>query len=89
MSDPSNRPKSYKGRGKDSDFLAQLRMVYAAFAEQPSTMLQVSIQFGILSANICRYVAEWEREGKIHLVRKGICPISKHQAGFYITSIQE
>jgi hypothetical protein len=89
MNDPSNSPKFYKGRGKDSHFLAQMRRVYAAFAEQPSTMLQVYVQFGILRANICQYVAEWERERKAYLVHKGICHISKYQAGFYITSIHD
>jgi len=26
---------------------------------------------------------EWEKENRICIVRKGICPISKHRAGFY------
>lgn len=53
---------------------------------QPKTMLMVSIETGILRANICRYVAEWEKENRICIVRKGICQISKHRAGFYITN---
>jgi len=39
-----------------------------------------------LRANICRYVADWEKENRICIVRKGICPISKHRAGFYTTN---
>jgi hypothetical protein len=46
-------------------------------------MLQISVETGILRANICRYVSQFEDENKIFLVYKGICPISKHKAGFY------
>ena len=49
-------------------------------------MLSVSVETGILRANICRYVAEWKKEKKIKLVKFGICPISKHRAGFYTTN---
>ncbi len=30
--------------------------------------------------------AEWEKKSRIRIVRKGICPISKHRAGFYTTN---
>lgn len=77
---------SHKGQGKDTQFQAQMKRVFAALYRQPKTMLMVSIETGILRANICRYVAEWEKENRICIVRKGICPISKHRAGFYTTS---
>jgi len=67
---------------EDSHFEAQKETVYATF-NQPKTMLQVSVETGILRANICRYVRQLEDENKISLVYKGICPISKHKAGFY------
>ncbi len=69
---------------KDSKFKAQMKVVFECF-KQPKTMLQVSTETGILRANICRYVAEWEKQDRITKVRKGICPISKHPAGFYTT----
>ena len=75
-----------KGQGKDKHFQAQMKRVFAALYRQPKTMLMVSIETGILRANICRYVAEWEKENRICIVRKGICSISKHRAGFYTTN---
>lgn len=83
-----NSPKvfSHKGQGKSTHFQAQMKRVFAALYRQPKTMLMVSIETGTLRANICRYVAEWEKENRICIVRKGICPISKHRAGFYTTN---
>lgn len=49
-------------------------------------MLMVSIETGVLRANICRYVAEWGRKNRIGLVSYGICPISKYMAGYYTTN---
>ena len=83
-----NSPKvfSHKGQGKDKHFQGQKQRVFTAFLRHPKTMLAVSIETDILRANICRYVAEWEKENRICIVRKGICPISKHRAGFYTTN---
>ena len=83
-----NSPKvfSHKGQGKSKHFQTQIQRVSAALYRQPKTMLMVSIETGILRANICRYVAEWEKENRIYKVRQGICPISKHRAGFYTTN---
>jgi len=75
-----------KGQGKDKHFQAQMQRVFAAFYKQPKTMLMVSIETDILRANICRYVAAWEKQNCIRIVRKSICPISKHRAGFYTTN---
>lgn len=87
-SNPLNSPKvsSHKRQGKDKHFGVQMKRVFAAFKRKPSTMLMVSIETGIFRANTCRYVAEWEKENRICIVRKGICPISKHRAGFYTTN---
>jgi hypothetical protein len=83
-----NSPKvfSHKGQGKSTHFQPQMQRVFAVLYRQPKTMLMVSIETGILRANICRYVAKWEKENRICIVRKGICPISKHRAGFYTTN---
>lgn len=82
-----NSPESLRKRqSKDKHFQGQMKRVFAALYRQPKTMLMVSIETGVLRANICRYVAEWEKESRICIVRKGICPISKHRAGFYTTN---
>lgn len=73
------------GQDKDKHFGAQQVKVFEAFKRQPSTMLMVSIETGILRANICRYVSEWQKRKRILLLREGICKISKHRAGYYST----
>ncbi len=83
-----NSPKvfSHKGQGKSKHFQAQMQRVFAALYRQPKTMLMVAVETGILRANICRYVAELQKQNRISIVRKGFCPISKHRAGFYTTN---
>src|SRR5574344_1689487 len=83
-----NSPKVFsdKGQGKDKHFQEQKQRVFIAFLRHPKTMLIISIETGILRANITRYVAKWRKESRICIVRKGICPISKHRAGFYTTN---
>lgn len=76
----------HKRRDKSTHFQGQVKRVFAALYRQPKTMLMVSIETGILRANICRYVAEWEKQNCIRIVRKDICPISKYRAGFYTTN---
>lgn len=65
-----------------SDFAKQKKRVLAAFTE-PKTMLQASFETGVFRANICRFIAQWQREQRINLKYFGLCPISKHRAGFY------
>jgi len=75
----------HKRQGKDKQFGAQMKRVFAAFKRNPSTMLMVSIETGILRANICRYVAKWQKSNSIHLLKQGLCKVSKHRAGYYTT----
>ncbi|MDR2824355.1 MAG: hypothetical protein LBB41_04050 [Prevotellaceae bacterium] len=70
---------------KDNHFASQYKTVYQSFKEHPKTMLQVSIETGILRANICRYTAEMEDKGHIQVIRKGYCPYTHFVAGFYST----
>ena len=77
---------SHKGQGKDKHFQAQIKKVFAALYRQPKTMLMVEVETGIMRSNITRYVAKWKKQDCIKIVRLGICPISKHRAGFYTTN---
>ena len=82
-----NSPVSFdKGQGKDKHFHTQMKRVFTALHNQPKTMLMVSSETGILRANICRYIGKWRKQNHIEIVNKGICPISKHRAGFYTTN---
>ena len=74
------------GLCKDKHFEAQMTKVFLAFKRKPSTMLMVSVETGILRANICRYVAKWQKREKMHLLNKSLCPITKHRAGYYTTN---
>lgn len=75
----------HKRQSEDKHFEGQLKRVFGAFSRKPSTMLMVSVETGILRANICRYVSKWREQGKIHLLYKRDCKISKHLAGYYTT----
>lgn len=75
----------HKRQGKDKHFEGQMKRVFAAFKRKPSTMLMVSIETEILRANICRYVAKWQKQGSIQLLKQGTCKVSKHRAGYYTT----
>lgn len=75
---------SFDGRrNKDKHFEVQMKRVFAAFKHKPSTMLMVSIETGILRANICRYVAEWQKQGKVRLLKQGLCKVSQYRAWYY------
>lgn len=82
----NNRTPVHKRRSEVNHFKAQMETVFAAFYSRPQTMLMVSIQTGILRANICRYVAIWRKENRIRETQTTICPISKHRASFLTTN---
>jgi len=65
----------------------QEKRVFKAFHSQPKTMLMVSVETGILRANICRYVSAWKRQSRIGITEFGLCAISKHRAGYYTTDL--
>lgn len=70
---------------KDSDQNAQYQITYQSFKEYPKTMLDVSLETGILRANICRYVADMEDKGLIQLLYKAEDKNTKSVAGYYTT----
>lgn len=70
---------------KNSDLRTQYKIVYQSFRERPKTMLDVSLETGILRANICRYVADMENKGIIQLLYKIDDEHTKFTAGYYTT----
>lgn len=77
-----------KRQGKYRKINGQKRKVFNSFFAQPKTMLMVAIETGIERASVCRYVAALRKENRIHLVRNGICSISKYNAGYYTTNVK-
>ncbi len=75
-----------KRRYKDNHFQRQMKRAFNAFYSKPKTMLMVSVETGILRANLCRYVAEWQKQNRIRKVTTKDCKISKHRAGYYSTN---
>jgi hypothetical protein len=71
---------------KDKALSNQFKEIYKSFFKAPKTMLMASKETGILRANICRYVATLKKFDKIYEVKKGLCKISKHKAGFLTTN---
>ena len=82
---PEQQQQGVISSHKNNHFATQNQRLSYAFSEAPKTMLQVSFETGILRANICRYIKEWREQNSIFLIKKNICPVSKHRAGFYST----
>lgn len=80
---PSN---SLQLHSKDKHFQNQFRTVFNGFYRQPLTMMELSILTGIDRANICRYCREMRIAGKIAVVKKAVCSITKHWANKYTTN---
>jgi len=69
--------KSFEtGQGQVTKLKAQMKTVFSAFYDQPKTMLMVSVETGILRANICRYVAKWRKTNTISKVKTDRCTIT-------------
>lgn len=69
-------------------FENQLKRTYKAFKEKPKTMLQVSIETGIMRASICRHVDYLKKRKKIVVVKQGIDTLTKHKAQFLSTDFK-
>ena len=63
--------------------MTQENKILKALQYKPKTMLELSKMIGIERANICRRIADLEKENKVFLIGYGVCSISKHRAGIY------
>jgi hypothetical protein len=85
----SKRPAQVQGqsqnRDKDKQFRDQFQTVYQSLLVQPKTMLQVSRETNIERANICWYVRDMREHDQVAVIKHGICPVSRHRAGFLTT----
>ena len=87
MHDHNITPNSFSNKdgNEDKHFEVQIKRVFAAFKREPSTMLMVSIETGIFRANIFGYFAKWQKSKSKHLLKQGLCKVSKHRSGYYTT----
>ena len=84
--DTNSLNNAFNGKHNKDKALIQIKRVYKAFFEAPKTMLMVSNETGILRANICRYVRTFRQSDNIAEVKKDLCKISNHRAGFLTTN---
>lgn len=78
--------KALSNKQSKDKALIQEQRLFKAFFKAPKTMLMVSVETGILRANICRYVSNFRKQNNIAEVKKDLCKISKHRAGYLTTN---
>lgn len=81
----STTTHSFNTHDKGNEYRSQYQTVFQSFKEHPKTMLDVSLETGILRANICRYVADMEDKGLIQLLYKTEDEHTRFTAGYYTT----
>lgn len=86
MDRPHLNPRLSLKPPKDNYFGKQFQATKEAFFQFPATMRMIEVQTGILRPNICRYVRTMSNSGIIQVVRIGLCPETRHRAGFYSTN---
>lgn len=82
-----NSPKVILLRcGNGTHFHLQSKKVFTALYGQLRSILIGSIETGVLRTNIYRYIAKWEKQDCVQIALRGVCPVSKHHAGFNTTN---
>ena len=79
-------PHSFNLYDKGNEFRAQYQIACQYFKRRPKTMLDVSLEMGILRANNCRYVADMEDKKLIQLLYKMGDEHTKFIVGYCITN---
>lgn len=85
MDKPNHNPQ-YKRQNKYNKRLAQMKAVFSAFFNEPSTMKMVDVKTGVMRENICWYCRDFRKKEVLKVVKKGICPITKHSAIYWSTN---
>lgn len=66
------------GQGEDKKYKDQLNRVYHAFKATPKTMLEAEKATGVMRSNICWYVRDLLKSGRLAVIRVRRCSISKY-----------
>ena len=80
-----SQQSSLKVQSKGKKFKTQKDRIFKELLGSPATMLMLEHRTGINRSNICRFIAKWRKQGVVHCIKKGLCAISKYQAGYYTT----
>ncbi len=87
MKNKFNAPfNSLNGLHKDIHFCSEKERIFIAFYKAPKTVQMVANETGISENTIYDYLVEWTISKTVQNLNTGICPISKHYAGYYTTN---
>lgn len=64
----------------------ELKAVHDFLFEQPATATQVATALNIYRPNLCRRKRTLEIAGQLMVIKKTICPITRHTAGLLTTN---
>ena len=75
----------HKRPPQDTENIAQSKSIFSVLSSKPKTLRMVEVETGIKIRSISWRVFDLQKEDRIKVVFKDICPISKHRAVFYST----
>lgn len=64
----------------------ELKAVWEYLQVNVATQTQVAVALNIYRPNLCRRKRTLQKNGELAVVKKGICPITKHRAEFITTN---
>lgn len=64
----------------------ELKAVHDFLFRQPATATQVATALNIYRPNLCRRKRALEKAGQLKVIKKIICPVTKHTAGLLTTN---
>jgi hypothetical protein len=77
----------HKPKGKDmfteEKRKAQTKRTLEALKEEPATSMMLSVKLNIIRANLTRYLAKFESQGKVTVFKEDACEITDHRAKYY------
>ena len=88
MENQNNKANAFqhKRQPQGTENIAQSKRIFSVLGSKPKTLRMVEVETGIKIRSISWRVFDLQKEDRIKVVFKDICPISKHRAGFYTTN---
>lgn len=62
---------------------AQIRRTIEALKEAPATSMMLAVSTGILRANLTRYLAKLEEQGRVIMIYEKPCKVTGYKAKYY------
>ncbi|MCO5238117.1 MAG: hypothetical protein M9933_17805 [Chitinophagaceae bacterium] len=74
-----------KKQPENRKFLSEKKRFFDFLQIQVATATQAAAALGIYRPNACRYKRWLEKESKLFVVKKDVCPVTGFRAGFLTT----